>query len=246
MICSKCGSENSDESLFCNRCGAKLVETNNAVIDKEEVKQDTIEDKESNAEKSELNVKNKKITKNKIILTMISILIIAGCFVGYKYYDNHKKTEEAKKYHEKYELTFAKTTLDILTETCAAQLMCSQISDTWRNAIDSSYKDFNTEIANQQKQWQDKGVLKERETAKNNIEKNMKELRNPPKDYEEAYKLFVDLYSIYGQVYSQAISPQGSIITYNQDVNQKSSEFSQIYDKIKVLEPDIETKAKKK
>ncbi|PRR80687.1 Double zinc ribbon [Clostridium liquoris] len=93
---------------------------------------------------------------------------------------------------------------------------------------------------------QDKGVLKERETAKNNIEKNMKELRNPPKDYEEAYKLFVDLYSLYGQIYSQAMSPQGSLMTYNQDINQKSSEFSQIYDKIKVLEPDIETKAKKK
>lgn len=32
-------------------------------------------------------------------------------------------------------------------------------------------------------------------------------------------------------------------MTYNQDVNQKSSEFNKIYNKIKVLKPDIETKA---
>ncbi|WP_461615220.1 zinc ribbon domain-containing protein [Clostridium sp. Marseille-QA1073] len=246
MTCPKCGTKIQEESLFCNKCGSRLHEKINEVTKDNDMRQDIYEESEGNKKQDNINIKNNKIAKNKIILIALILILIVGGFVGYKYYDKNKKAEEAKKYHEKYELTFAKTTLDILTETYTSQLMCSQISDTWRNAIDSSYKDFNTEIAKQQKQWEDKGVFKERETAKNNIEKNMKELRNPPEDYEEAYKLFVDLYSIYGQIYSQATSPQGSLMTYNQDVNQKSSEFNQIYDKIKILEPDIEAKAKKK
>ncbi|MEG2538385.1 MAG: zinc ribbon domain-containing protein [Clostridium sp.] len=228
MKCSKCGTENLNESLFCDECGTKLGESSDITEKKVEVYKESVENDESN--------RKKKFTKNKIILIGISLILVLVCLIGYSNYNKNKKYEE----------TFTRTTLDILTETYSSQLMCIEISEIWRNAIDSSYKDFNTEIANKQEQWKSDGVYEERETAKINIENNMKELRNPPEEYEEVYKLFVDLYGIYGQIYRQATSPQGSIMTYNQDVNQKTSEFDQIYDKIKVLKPEIAVKSNNK
>lgn len=234
-----------DGSIFCSKCGSKLDDIANE--EEENINQKIDADKKEGTKTKiisgdkKINLKQKRI----MLFAIVGIALIIGSIVGYKCYDKNKKIKEAAKYHQQYEVNFAKTTLNILTEDYLCGQMCEQISDTWRNAIDAS-EDFNTKLSDLHSQWDSNGALKERETAKNNIEKNMKKLQNPPKDYEEAYKLFVDLYSTYGQIYSQATSPNGSLVSYNQDVEQKESAFNQLYDKIKVIEPNIESIGKKK
>lgn len=235
MLCPNCNNENLEDNVFCNKCGAKLQD----ISTNEENKNKPIQEANSLISRAKRNLK-------KIVFAVIGIIVITGSIGGYKVYANNKQVKQVQLYHQQYELNFAKTTINILTETYLCGQMCTQVSDTWRVAIEITRKDFNTELVSLHNQWDSNGLLKERETAKNNIEKNMKQLQNPPKDYEETYKLFVDLYSIYGQIYSQATSPQGSLVSYNQDINQKMSQFNQLYDKIKVIKPNIETLGKKK
>lgn len=254
MNCPKCDWENPDSSTFCNKCGFKLDYENHE--DKinpqpENSLDETIEnvvDENATNDSNLLVQESEKAPKKKktmliVSLVILIILLAVGGAIGYKIYDDKKKEEEAQAAYDKYELSFLETTVDILTEAYLSQAMCGIISDTWRNAIDDR-KDFNTEISNVYSAWRSKGILDERANAKDDLEKSMKGLQKPPKDYEEAYKLMVELYGLYSQIYSQATAPQGSLMTYNQDVNQKSSEFDKIFEKMKVLKPDIEAKMK--
>lgn len=247
MICPKCNQEVSNDSIFCNKCGNSLehVAINNEYHEDEiQTEISNVIEKEDDGEETESE--SAKLKEHRYKKIVIAIVLVAVSLFGLIYYNNYNKTQEATKYKEEYEINFTIGTIDILTETYASQLMCSTISSVWRDSIDSRYKDFNTEITRLQEDWKAKGVLKNRETAKAEIEKKMKQLQNPPEDYKEAYKLIVELYGYYSQIYNQAVSPGGSLLTYNQDVNQKSSDFDKTYEKIKVIKPDIEIKAKEK
>ncbi|SQC02509.1 hypothetical protein [Clostridium tetanomorphum] len=132
-----------------------------------------------------------------------------------------------------------KATKGILLEKKITSLMCSVVSETWSSSIESRYKDFNDELIELNKRWSRNGFLKSREDAKNKIELEMSQLKNPPNDYKEAYNTLVELYGYYSQIYNQSVSPKGSLITYNQDVNNKTGEFDKIYDKLAIIKPDI-------
>jgi len=248
MICPKCNWDNAEGSVFCNKCGCKLADEKKEDDPEPNSNQNIDSSKNSKQTIQTTEQKNVKVKKNKTIKSLVivvSILLVISTIGGAIVFkiNSDKKAKQAA--YEKYELNFATATIKILTEAYICETMCNSISVTWRNAIESSYKDFNTEIRIMQDKLKNDGSLDERQKAKDDIEKTMKQLQNPPKDYEEAYKLLIDLYGYYGQIYSQATSPQGSLLTYNQDVNQKASEFSKTYDKIKVIKPDIESKAKK-
>lgn len=68
-------------------------------------------------------------------------------------------------------------------------------------------------------------------------------LKNIPDNYKSAYTLLVELYSKYGQIYDQATNSTGSLTSYNNDVNTRLNDFNEIYDKIKVLVPEVASKS---
>ncbi|URZ18770.1 hypothetical protein [Clostridium felsineum] len=182
-------------------------------------------------------MKNLFNSKKKIIIGVIflCVILIGGSIGGYEYISIQK--------HKEYESAFTKTTLDVMGQTVICEQMIEVFSTKWSTAIDDG-EDFNNAISEVQQGFKDDGTLNKVNNNKAKIEKEMIKLQNPPKDYEKAYNLFVELYSKYGQIYSQATSPTGSLTTYNEDTNSKSSEFNEIYDKLAVLRPEIKSNKK--
>ena len=108
MICPKCGSENSDESLFCNKCGVKLEITN---VDNNEMRND-IAYNEKNHKKLFKDKIKFPINKRNIILSCLVLVIMICAVVGIMYFNNpiskyksdiknNKQTEAAKLYNNK-------------------------------------------------------------------------------------------------------------------------------------------------
>jgi hypothetical protein len=230
--CNKCGAEIIASSEFCHKCGNKI-----------------------NAFKIEKTNKiNKKIKF--AIIGIVVFLITFSSSIGYYLYDSNLKKEAEQKAQKEaeqktlseYEEKFSNTTMKIYEEFIYLQILCNGISSIWKDAINSG-KDFNQKVnmfislskaVTPNKKYSNNDYDK----AKLEIEEAMKTLQNPPDKYNEPYKLIVDLYGYYTQIFNQAMNPTVSLLTYNQDVNQKTSEFQKIFDKIKVIKPDIVDKIK--
>jgi hypothetical protein len=172
------------------------------------------------------------INKNNITILVISLftLLILGGVIEYNSF--------ADKRHMEYETIFTKTTLDILQQVILCKEMSQLTSQTWYNDKYNN-SNFNTSLPNLYNSFQNKNTLNEMEKSKNNIEKEIIKLQNPPPDYVSAYYLFVQLDRDYEQIYLQSIKPSGSLSSYISGVYNKSTEFYVIYDKIILLKSRI-------
>lgn len=87
MICPKCGSENYDKSLFCNKCGSKLEIEDIDIIDNNEMKKDIV-DKEKNYKEIFKDKIKFHINKRNVIL-LCSALVIIVCGIAAIIYLNN-------------------------------------------------------------------------------------------------------------------------------------------------------------
>ena len=62
----------------------------------------------------------------------------------------------------------------------------------------------------------------------------MKELKNPPDVYDDAYDALKDLYECYSKLTNMAVNPTGSLSSYTSDFNSVDSDFLSKYNKAKL------------
>ena len=158
MLCSKCGSENTDDSMFCNKCGAGLIEEN--ALDKTTDFEELEEQKETSSNKiKNFGYKIKKITmvglthvkafieklkigfaQNKKKYTgfsILTLLLIVGIMAGALYYNSPIKKIERLYDNEEYTQAQA-----VYSETI------SQENDVGnREKLNSHLKEFFNKIA---------------------------------------------------------------------------------------------------
>lgn len=138
-----------------------------------------------------------------------------------------------------YSTKFDGTAAIIYINTLSVEIRCYLISEAWDDAIDNG-DDFNTAIQTLIQNWEESGSITSLEESKDGIDTAMKELQEPIESYSEAYSLLVDMYGLYVQLYDQATSPSGSLMTYNSDINDLASEFEKVYNQITVIVPNVE------
>ena len=57
----------------------------------------------------------------------------------------------------------------------------------------------------------------------------MKDMRNPPKEYEEAYGALKDFYDAYTKLVNLAVNPTGNLTSYTSSFNEADTETLNTY-----------------
>lgn len=178
-----------------------------------------------------------KKKKDKVLIGLIVVAIIVG-IVGWQVNNMEKKAALEKEQKEQYLATLQLASLSILNSTITATEMCEGYSDVWRNAIDRG-RDFNTAIRDRADYYELQGKFAELEAAKEDIDKLMKELNNPSEEYKKAHEKLLEIYGIYTELNSQANSPSGSLMTFNQNINKLQNDFIRATNEYTILVPEV-------
>lgn len=213
--CNECGNSVSDTAKTCPSCGSKIIS-------------DTLKKK---------NKKRKKI----LLITIISLIIlsIAG-FVTFKIIENNK----INKYKENYEEILDK----IISSTDKTEDCLILYRKVWYNTIfeeddsetdqytkDSNgkfYDDFNDSLFGLYiSEDYTKKINEIKNDSKITIPTLLKELENPPKDWEDAYNTLEDLVDAYLSFADMAIDPSGNLTSFTEKYNELDDEIASLYKK---------------
>ncbi len=202
--------------------------------------------KEKEAILKKEDIAKPKNTK-KIIIIIISVVVItflSGFTINYFVEKENAKREEnerIKKENElelkltNYKLNIQSLETSILNEATELETMVIAYIKVWGEAIKSSYKDFNDELIKQFKQFSTEN--EKRKEGKIKIDELMKNLQNPPENYLELYKLILEFYSTYTELYEMALNPSGSFSSYTSKKRDTTDKLINIFNKIKIITP---------
>lgn len=224
ISCEECGNEFDSKLDACPNCGCPKAETKSG----------------ENIQKTEGTktvVNRNKVIIGLVIAIAIMVVVIVGILV--------KKNNNQKEYYSNLE----SATMLMLSGCADAESSAGLIHDVWKNAIyedrdDETDKytrpdgyfvsDFNDALSNL---WSDTSFLSDIEEIKNNqesVQKIMKNLKNPPDKYAEAYSDLKAFYDVYLEFTNLAINPSGNLTSYTEDYNDLDSDVMSKYDKMKM------------
>ena len=107
-----------------------------------------------------------------------------------------------------------------------------RISDTL-----STIDDFDLAISIANQHFTKRGRIEKLENANTKIAEKMRNLNNPPEGYEKAYEIAFEIYSLYEEYTSLAISPSGSLVSFNEKANNLSSNIIKKIKEFEVIMP---------
>ncbi|MGN1166865.1 MAG: zinc-ribbon domain-containing protein [Lachnospiraceae bacterium] len=237
--CQECGAELDEDAEICSKCGCPVEN-----VDKTEIIPQQVE------------VTGVKIAKkSKKIIMMVLIVVIAGIAITYGVIQGQKKraaetaaAEEAKR-SEEYSANLELATIAMLSGAGDAETCGNLIKQVWYNAIyqESDSKidkytkpkgyyvsDFNDALQNlfSDDSFSSKisGIKENQET----VSSLMKQLKNPPDEYEDAYEAISELYDAYLALTNLAIDPSGSLQTFSSNFNDADSEALKCFNAVKM------------
>ena len=250
--CPNCGKEISDKAKKCVHCGFIFEEEINKEIKCAECGSILTADvdacpncgcpievsKKDEPQKVEVtNVKlsvNKK--KTKIIIATIIIIILGVVGIKCMSASNSKKTY-ADNYKEIVSL--------MLLNASQAESAGTLIHDVWYNTIyevdDSTTDKYTKDSKGRFNDDFNSSLLmlmisddfsSDIETIQNNreeVQKMMKDMQNPPEEYEEAYEALKEFYDAYTKLVNLAVEPSGNLSSYTSSFNEADSETINAY-----------------
>lgn len=228
ILCSECGAELEDGATTCPKCGCPVNL-----------------DPPTTSEPHSVSITGVKVdqkSKKKLSIIAIAAIIILGLIFG--------GTQLMKQVSiKKYNKTLHETTLLILDSASKAESSGNLIKSVWYNAIyeesDSEtdpytrpdgyfVSDFNSALENLYSDDSFMSDINDIELEREHITNEMKDLKNPPKGYEDAYKTINSFYDSYIKLSNLVTKPTGSLTTFSQSFNEADSEASDCYSKMKV------------
>lgn len=213
------------DQVICSKCGC-IIDVNSDF--------QTIQDK-----------KKRTILKRAIIGGIIAILVIVGIVFGVKI-NTQKK---AKEYSEQYKQKLSVVIYKMFDVTKTAEYCGSKIESVWRNSIyrnNDEKTDKYTKINGKFNEdfndslnilLNDPDFIKTIEDIKQNdneINSLMKYMKNPPKEWSDAYKDLQDYYCSYTTLVSLCTEPRGSLNTYSSNFSKADEDVIKSFNKMKL------------
>lgn len=239
ILCEECGSEIPAGSSACPNCGCPVASGDAAPFDAPQ----KVEVTGVNLPKMNRNTK-----KYVLIAVIAAAVILVGCLVGsiISKQNEAKRAEEAKaQYADNMELASYTMLLGAIEAEDAGNL----IKQVWYNAIyeerDSKtdkytrpngyfVDDFNVALSNLFVDSDFRDTISSIKSNQETVTSLMKELKNPPEEYEEAYEALKELYDAYTRLTNLVINPSGSLTTFSENFNNADSDTANCYDAMKL------------
>ena len=220
--CMECGAELEEGMTECPKCGCPVDDTQGKGADEQPQK---------------VEVTGVKVTKKiKIVIGIIValLIIVSVTAVAISEYQKKKEAKEYAQRVEEYSDNLELATFTMLSGAGDAESSANLIKQVWYNAIyekqdDETDKytkpdgyfvsDFNDALGNL---YSDESFSRKISSIKDNQEPVgglMKELKNPPDEYKEAYDALSVFYEAYISLTNCAIDPSGSLQTYSSSFN---------------------------
>ena len=221
--CIECGAVIPDDAQVCPACGCPVEKTASETPQKVEV---------TNVK---LSVDGKK--KRTAVVLIAAIVIVIAVGFCYKFYSENAAK---KAYQESYE----KCVTLMLSGAGKAEDSCNLIHDVWYNTIyekDSSTTDKYTKIGNK---FNDdfntslmmlmidddfKNSISDIEANQESVQEIMKDMKNPPDGYEDAYEALKTFYDSYTRIVNLAVNPSGNLNSYTSNFNDADTQVLNDY-----------------
>lgn len=232
-FCSECGNELEEETEICPKCGCPVV------------KSDKSEPQQVEVTKVKLG---EGIPKKAIMIGLVSILVVIGIIYGITAINKQNAEKEAKQLTEQYKSNLETITYKMLSGAAQAEDCGNKIKKVWSNTIwedddpetDKYTKkngvfndDFNDSLS---ALFADPDFIEITDGVEQNqteVNKLMKDMKNPPKEWEEAYSDLKDYYDDYLTLTNLCTNPSGSLTTYSSNFSTADSDALNGYNKMK-------------
>lgn len=240
------------KSIFCGECGVEVPQGMEACLNCGCPVENDVETPQK-VEVTGVSLPKRK--KNKKLFVIIAIVVVvllgAGLIVG-NIIHQKKLAEEARmkeEYLEKLELA----SYTMLVGAAEAEDAGNLIKSVWFNSIYEEsdpttdkytrpngyfYDDFNDALS---LLFFDDDFIVQLDTIEANQEevaKLMKDLKNPPEEYEDAYDALKKYYEAYTNLTNLAINPSGSLTTFSENFNTADTEVLNCYNTMQLYIED--------
>ena len=225
IVCPECGNEVKKNHKTCSNCGCPIEKN----ITPQQV------------EVTKVKIMN-NLSKRKIIIGVIVILVIISIIFGIS-------SLSKKNSIEKYQDNLNNITLEMLNGAAEAENCGNLIKKVWYNTIyeesdwetnkytQNSYGYFNDDFNDSLKAlFSDPSFIEKLDSIEENqenVKDLMKDMKNPPEEFEEAYDDLKEYYDNYLTLTNLVINPSGSLTTFSNNFNDADSNTVNSYEKMK-------------
>lgn len=240
--CAECGELLGEEDVVCPHCGCPI---------EDDELQNGQKPQQVEVTKVHLAVDEKK--KKIIIFAIIAVCILAISSILLsamkKNFDQKKAEKTAAEARTDYQEKLSDAVSTMLTGAATAERAGGLIHDVWYNAIyeqsddktDAYTKpkgyfvsDFNDALSNLMSDDDFKIQIESIKSNQNKTQNLMRTLKNPPKEYQEAYDALKDYYDAYIELVGCAVNPSGNLSSYTEKFNDADTNVSNCYDAMKI------------
>lgn len=239
--CPKCGGTISEKATVCPHCNSGVSKNNLVTCEDCEKEYDISMEICPNCGCPNPSVRRKKKKrKGVIILIIVSALIVVGA-LGFVISQKAKELV--------YCSNMETVSFIMLDGASKAENAGNLIKSVWHNAIFEEQnsetdrytmkngkfvEDFNDALSGLFADENFISRISEIETNKSEVADLMKQLKKPPKKYEEAYSVLKVYYDNYLKMTNIVICPTGSLNSFSEDFSTYDSDTADSYEKMKL------------
>lgn len=237
--CADCGAELEEGATICPNCGCPVEDKSAEEAAPQQVEVTGVR----------MTKKSKKIIAIVAIIAVIVAIVSVVGVQAYKKQVAEKAAAEAQQASEEYASNLNLAVISMLSGASDAETCGNLIKSVWYNAIyeerdDSTdeytrpngyfVSDFNDALSNLFSDSSFASDISDIESNQDTVQDLMKNLKNPPEEYEDAYEAVNDMYDAYIAFTNLVTSPSGSLQTYSSNFNDADSEMLNTYNSAKV------------
>ena len=239
--CPKCGESISEKATVCPHCNSDVSKSNLITCEDCKKEYDISMETCPNCGCPNSTVKQKKKKHKGVIISIIVFALILVSVLGIGIL---QKVKELKYYSNMEAISYI-----MLDGAAKAETAGNLIKSVWYNAIFEErdnetdqytmkngkfVDDFNDALSELFSDENFINSISEIEINQSEVTDLMKQLKNPPKKYEEAYSVLKEYYDNYLKMTKIVISPTGNLITFSEDFNTYDSNTVDSYEKMKL------------